>query len=236
MLLPQDISPSWASFVTDEIIDLLNKIEISINDNYTPAKEKIMRFLTTDLDRATVCIIGQDVYYQPGVATGRAFEVNGLNLWDDKFKQVSLKNILRLIYKTYKEISCYEEIKKYTDIVKEINDGTFAILQPNKWFDSLEKQGVLFLNSSLTCKINAPNSHSKIWKDFSSKLFSYISMQRPDLYWFLWGKEAISTKQYISHGIIYESRHPMLCSAKYINDFLKSVCFKETMNIVNWLG
>ena len=28
----------------------------------------------------------------------------------------------------------------------------------------------------------------------------------------------------------------MMCSEKYEDDFLKSDCFKDTMNIINWLG
>ncbi|HKL99823.1 MAG TPA: uracil-DNA glycosylase [Mobilitalea sp.] len=236
MLLPQDISSSWKEFLSKDILDKLHDIEIRIGYDYTPVIDKIMRFLSVDLDKASVCIIGQDVYYQPGVATGRAFEVNDLYSWNSKFRQVSLKNILRLIHKSYRGITDYEEIKKYSDILNEIENGSFPILTPDKWFDSLEEQGVIFLNSSLTCMINKPNSHKDVWKDFSIQLINYMSLKRPDLIWFLWGNEAISKRQYIPNGIFFESRHPMLCSRTYDNDFLKSSCFKETMNIINWLG
>lgn len=236
MLIQQNISPSWEGFLTKEIVEMLNRIEKQIGMTYTPNKDKILRFLTTNLDNATVCIVGQDVYYQPGIATGRSFEVGNLNDWSTPFSQVSLKNIIRLIYKSYKGITNYEDIKKFSEIVKEINSNEFPILPPNKLFDSLEQQGVLFLNSYLTCEIGKPNSHRHIWEEFSMVLFNYISTQRSDLNWFLWGKEAISKKENIKTGVFFESRHPMLCSNKYPDDFLKSNCFSDTMNIINWLG
>lgn len=236
MLLPQNISPSWKGFLTKDILKMLDEIEIKIGKNYTPKKDKILRFLTTDLNNTSVVLIGQDVYYQKGIATGRSFEVGGLTSWNSKFKQVSLKNIVRLIHKSYNNIEKYEDIKKFSNILEEINSGNFPILAPNKLFDSLEQQGVLFLNSYLTCEIGKANSHRYIWEEFSKQLLTYISTQKPKLHWFLWGNEAISKKQYISNGIFFESRHPMLCSNKYEDDFLKSNCFKDTMNIINWLG
>lgn len=235
-MLPQYISPSWESFLTEDILKKLNRIEHSIGTNYTPNNDKILRFLNTDLDKATVCVLGQDVYYQPGVATGRSFEVGGLNIWNTPFRQVSLKNIVRLIYKSYKEIYEYENIKKFSEITKEIDENKFPLLAPTQWFNSLEQQGVIFLNTYLTCEIGKPNSHKLIWEEFSRDLLTYISTKRPDLIWFLWGNEAISKKQVISNGVFFSSRHPMLCSSKYPEDFLKSTCFKDTMNLVNWLG
>lgn len=236
LIIPQSISPSWEKFLTEDMLKRLEKIEQYIGTNYTPNNDKILRFLNTDLNSAKICIIGQDVYYQPGIATGRSFEVGGLNSWDAPFRQVSLKNIVRLIYKTYKEINEYENILKFSEIVKEIRDNKFPFLAPNQWFNSLEQQGVIFLNTYLTCEIGKPNSHKFIWQEFSKELLTYISYERPDLIWFLWGNESISKKQYINKGVLYHSRHPMLCSSKYHDDFLKSTCIKDTMNIVNWLG
>jgi uracil-DNA glycosylase len=103
-------------------------------------------------------------------------------------------------------------------------------------FESCEKQGVLLLNVYLTCEIGRPNSHRQIWEELTTELLTYISTKRPNLKWFLWGNEAISKKQHIRNGVIFSSRHPMLCSSKYQDDFLKSTCFTDTMNIINWLG
>lgn len=231
-----DINYSWQEFLTDEILDELKNIENKIGDNFTPQAKNVLRFLKTDLDKSKVIFLGQDPYPQPGVATGRAFEVGGLNSWDTPFRQVSLKNIVRLIHKNYNGITEYKDIKKFSEIVKEIKSCKFDILSPNLLFYSLEQQGVLFLNTYLTCEANESNSHRNIWEEFSIKLFRFISQKRPDIIWFLWGSEAISKQKYIKDGIIYKSRHPMLCAEKFPDDFLKSNCFKETMDKINWLG
>lgn len=141
-----------------------------------------------------------------------------------------------MIYKNINNIENYSDIPSYKAIVSEIITGDFTLKEPKEWFDSLEKQGVLFLNTTLTCKIGVSNSHKKVWEDFSKKLLTYINTQNKDLYWFLWGKEAISNKEFIKNGKIYTSNHPMMCSEKYEDDFLKGSCFKDTMDIINWLG
>ena len=91
--------PSWNAFLTDEIISKLDKIENEIGDDYTPSKENILRFMRLDLANVKVIIIGQDPYFQQGAANGRSFQPALLKSWDEPFRQVSLKNILCLIYK-----------------------------------------------------------------------------------------------------------------------------------------
>jgi len=231
-----NIHDSWNDFLTEDIKKELDKIEVKIGDDYTPSKEKVLRFLELDLMKCKVVILGQDPYKPLGVATGRAFEPADLKDWNDKFRQVSLKNIVRLIYKSTNGIELYEEIPNFSDIQKKIDTGEFNIKQPTEWFNSLEEQGVLFLNTTLTCKIGESNSHKDIWKVFSDKLITYISHKNTNLSWFLWGKEAISQIKNIRAGRLYTSNHPMMCSEKYTDDFLKSDCFKETSNKINWLG
>lgn len=231
-----NIHSTWDNFLTDERVEELRKIESAVGTDYTPVSGKVLRFMSLDLSNIKVVILGQDPYKPEGVATGRSFEPADVHSWNDKFRQVSLKNIVRLIYKTYNDIECYTDIPSYSSIAKEIKEGHFNIKEPSEWFDSLENQGVLFLNTTLTCKINESNSHKDIWLEFSDKLIQYISRSNPNLYWFLWGKDAISQLDNISCGRIYRSKHPMMCSEKYADDFLKGKCFKDTMKFINWLG
>nr|WP_312579490.1 hypothetical protein [Sedimentibacter sp.] len=79
-------------------------------------------------------------------------------------------------------------------------------------------------------------SHIEIWEPFSIKLLEFISNENKNINWFLWGKQAEDKKKYIKNGEFYISRHPMMCSEKYQDDFLKNECFKDTMNVINWLG
>lgn len=237
MIVPDGVHPSWSSFLTVEVKEEISRIEKEIGDNFNPTNSNnILMFLTVDLDKVVVIWLGQDVYPAQGVATGRCFEVGNINNWGDSFRQVSLKNIIRLIHKNYNGFEDYKDIKSFKDIQKEIGDGRFPIKQPKEWFNSLEKQGVLFLNSSFTCEIGKANSHHSIWEPFSRKLLQFISRQRPNMIWFLWGNEAIAKREFIQHGVFLESRHPMMCSEKYENDFLKFAGFKATMNKINWLG
>lgn len=230
------IHSSWNEFLTDEIKKQLDSIMDQIGEDFTPKKERILRFMTEDLNKKKVIWVGQDPYFQPGVANGRSFQPNDLENWAQPFRQVSLKNIIRLIYVSYHQETKYSNIKGYKEIVKEIRDDQFPIKQPKEWFDSLEQQGVLFLNTSLTCQVGKPNSHKKIWDSFSKQLIQFISAKRPDMVWFLWGRESIALKEYIQEGILFESRHPMMCSDKYEDDFLKSDCFYKTKEMIHWLG
>ena len=239
MLIPEYVHPSWNGFLDEDTINEIKYIETQIGDDFNPyPAEKVLRFLSIDLEKVKVIIQGMDAYpsQDPDVATGRSFEVGTLTSWLSKFRQVSLKNIVRLLYKNYNGIEDYKDIKKFSDIQKEIKSGEFKILPPNEIFESWEKQGVLCINIYPTCKRGVSGSHKKLWKNFSVKLIEYISTVNPEIQWFLWGNESISSKEHIKGGKIIESRHPMMCSEKYSDDFLKNDCFKNTMDYINWLG
>lgn len=234
-ILPDNIHSSWTDFLNAERIETIKDISQKIGENVNPEYKNILRFLSVDLSNVKVVILGQDPYPEKGVATGRAFEVGGLKTWEQPFKQVSLKNIVRLIHKSYSNIEKYEDIFSFNRIKNEIKEGRFPILPPDRLFESWEKQGVLLLNTSFSCVPNNPESHAMLWQEFSRRLIGYIS-EKYYLCWFLWGKHAISMRDVINKGEFYVSRHPMLCSSKYDDDFLKSDCFTETKHLINWLG
>ena len=235
-ILPESIHTSWKNFLDENILKELSDIEQKIGNNFTPSAGRILRFMVSDLNKFKVVILGQDPYPEKGIAMGRAFEVGGLKTWNTKFRQVSLKNIIRLLHKTYNNIENYDEIKSFNHIKEEIADGGFKILPADEMFESWERQGVLLLNACLTCEVGKPGSHKEIWTGFTERLLAYITEQGPDLNWFLWGRNANDYMKYIKNGCIYSCRHPMMCSRQYEDDFLKSDCFKRTSYIINWLG
>ena len=235
-LIPRDVHPSWNKFLTDDIISELDDIETKIGNNINPAHDNVLRFMKCDLYDIKVLILGQDPYPEKGRATGRAFEVGDLLSWNQTFRQVSLKNIIRLIYKNYNGIKEYKYIKKFSEIQIEIKEGKFSILPPDRIFKSWEKQGVLLLNTYLSVEAGITGSHIPIWKGFSEKLLKFISEENRNINWFLWGRMAEEKKQFIKYGKYYISRHPMMCSETYEDDFLRSSCFKDTMDIINWKG
>lgn len=235
-LIPIDAHSSWDNLLTEEVRDELRVIEEQIGSNINPSYENVLRFLKCNLNDIKVVILGQDPYPEKGRATGRAFEVGDLHSWNDKFRQVSLKNIIRLLYKNYNNIEEYHKILKFSEIQTEIKEGRFNIAPPDKIFKSWEKQGVLLLNTYLTVEYGITGSHISIWEPFSIKLLEYISEENSGISWFLWGKQAEEKSKYIKSGKFYISRHPMMCSEKYEDDFLRNNCFKDTMSIINWLG
>lgn len=237
-----DIHPSWNKFLNKDIISLLEEIENKIKEkqNYTPQDNKVLLFLEMDLQAIPVLILGQDPYPQNRVATGRCFEVAGLNSWSDKFRNVSLKNIVRSIYK-----SKTGEEKKYSEILPFINQGDkittpgeFRILPPNKLFKYWwEHENVLLLNTAFTCIIGKANSHTKLWADFTSQLLNYISCENKNIVWLLWGKNAQKIVDGINIVNKIENTHPMMCY-KREHDFLfgETNPFISTSKSVNWTG
>jgi len=231
-----DIHPSWNNFLTntirEKLIDISKQISILIDDNtelLTPQTSKVMRFLSMPANDIKVIILGQDPYPQPNIATGRAFEVSNLKSWKTPFRNPSLQNIVRAIYNAYTG-----KINKYSEIRAELNIS-FEMLEPSKIFNHWEKQGVLLLNTAFTCKVNDSNSHSEIWKDFTNELLTYINLQSPDAYWFLWGNNAKNAVAELELNNTIFSYHPSRCNLRE-QDFLfgKRNCFCETKHIIDW--
>ena len=231
--LDRKIHATWNNFITENIKSELDNISASINDYY-PEDENVLRFMNNDLSSIKYIIVGMEPYCtefeKNGVvypeATGRSFEVRSLRdkSWNDKFRQSSLRNIIKTIYynETGKLISM-EELRE------KINNGEFKIAAPGIWFDNLEKQGVLFLNATLTVKPHQVDSHTKFWTSFMNELIIYISKVSSPV-WLLWGNKAIErVSPLISDEFIIKASHPR------VNAFCFENCFKETIGI-DWTG
>lgn len=146
----------WKPFLDNELIDAemkrINKVLKS--EEYFPAENKVFRFLELDPETIKFVIVGMEPYptdyekdgiYYP-IATGRSFEVDNVVDWNQKFKQSSLRNILKAIY-----FECAGKEESLSKIRKEIEDGAFKISQPKEWFDNMEAQGVLFFKCIFDC-------------------------------------------------------------------------------------
>ncbi|MBU8891242.1 MAG: uracil-DNA glycosylase [Bacteroidales bacterium] len=231
------IDKSWNDFLSPDIIEEIKSIESAIvksGKDFTPDIPNVLRFLCTPLQSVKVIIIGQDPYPQKGAATGRAFEVGTLKSWNEKYSNISLKNIIRAIYYAHKKVYLkYSEIKPKLEV-------DFQLKPPYELFVNWEQQGVLLLNTSFTCETGNSNSHEKLWKNFTIKLLEYLAGINSDIIWFLWGNNAKSIVNNIEIKNKIESMHPMMCYNKpgRDDDFLfgKINPFFETKDLVNWLG
>lgn len=207
----------------------LKEIVARASKDCTPAPNKIFRAMMP-VEQIRVVIVGQDPYPQPGVATGRAFEVGGLTDWHTPFRQISLKNIVRLLYASETNANPYEY--PYRRILQEMDEGHFWMLPPNRLFEYWQSEGVLLLNASLTCQVRMPGSHEELWSGLCRDLMHYVEDAVHPV-WFLWGTSA---RKYAGFRNTCPSRHPMMCAPKWEDDFLKNPCFHQTASLVDWLG
>lgn len=223
---------NW-DFITEGRVVELQAIYDSV-ERYYPCNENVLRFLDTDFNNLKYIIVGMEPYPTSAIiagkempeATGRSFEVNSLRYktWNDKFKQSSLRNILKAIHYAYTG-----RLENLSVIREEINDGSFKMAGPGKWFDDMESQGVLFLNASLTVEPYNVGSHKALWDKFMTQLIMHIE-ENKDVIWLLWGNDAKERVDgYVKNKIC--TCHPRL------NDFVLNSCFKdEKLQLVDWRG
>ena len=229
-----NIHEDYYDFFTVEKVTAINSfikcMEIR-KIEYIPKNEYIFKALRSSISSRKVCILSNEPYSQGEIATGLAFEVKNTS-WVNHEINISLKNILKLLYKTY--AGKMEDIEK---IRKEISHNEFNILPPNELFKSWEKQGVLLLNSSLTAIEEKTGEHNKFWHPFTRDLMEYISTKNKNMVYLLWGKDAEQFEKNILNGEIIKSNHTAKGGhSEGEKDFLKGDFFEKTKDIINWLG
>ncbi|CCO22458.1 uracil-DNA glycosylase [Maridesulfovibrio hydrothermalis] len=202
---------SWKKFFTLIRLVELDKISAAIGNDFTPPENKVLRFCEIDLSQIKVIVLGQDPYPQQDVATGRSFEVGDIKSWAELKRNASLVNILKLLHKNYLGA---DDVVGIAEIRADIASGRFPVLPPKKLFSYLEEQGVLFLNTALTCKIMDSGSHTEIWRGFTSELLKFISVNNPEAKWLLWGKDAQEFASFVPAGQKMTSYHPRLHDKK----------------------
>ena len=202
---------SWEALFNDiKQKDYFKKIMSFLDEEYRnktifPPKELIFNaFKNTKLQDVKVVIFGQDPYSNPGEAMGLAFSVNeGLKV------PPSLKNI-------YKEI-----INEYELNIDIPTSGDLTYLA---------RQGVLLLNSYLTCVAHEPLSHKiKEYKLLFKDVLSALNDAPQPIVFLLWGTNAKSYKKYLNNPnhLIIETNHPSPLSANR-GGWFNSGCFKKT--------
>ena len=223
---------SWDKFIKDnENLEKMSNF-VNENDDICPVKDKVFRFFDCDLFKTKCVILGMDPYYSTyekegvsyPVATGRAFEVENIENFTDKYKQSSLSNIFKaLSYYKFNKLYSMDELR--TEKIKQ----KIEFLNIHKWYDEMEKRGVIFLNASLTTIIGRPGAHTKIWNDFMNELISYIDKLKSPM-WLIWGKEALSRIEgLINKKRIIYSCHP---ASRFNNNFVEDCCFKKVKEVI----
>lgn len=143
---------------------------------------------STPYEKVKAVILGQDPYHGPGQAHGMCFSVK---------KGVPQPPSL---------VNVFKELKSDLDI----DPPSHGYLQ--HWAD----QGVLLLNTVLTVRAGAANSHKgKGWEIFTDKVISLLSQRDKPMVFLLWGGNAKAKTALIRNPkhLILTSAHPSPLSA-----------------------
>ena len=167
-----------------------------------PAAEDIFNaFEFTPLSEVKVVILGQDPYHNVGQAHGLCFSVK-----PDVAIPPSLVNI-------------YQEL--HDDLGCTVPDNGYLV----KW----AKQGVMLLNTVLTVRAHAANSHRGIgWEEFTDAAIKILNQQDRPMVFILWGRPAQAKKAMLNNPkhLILEAPHPSPLSAH--RGFFGSKPFSKT--------
>ena len=175
-----------------------------------PAPDDIFNaFAFTPLANVKVVIFGQDPYHEPGQAHGLCFSVK---------PDVKIPPSLVNIYQELREdCGCYVP-----------NNGYLK-----KWAD----QGVLLLNTVLTVRAHAANTHKNIgWEEFTNAAIRVLNEQDRPIVFILWGKPAQMKKAMLNNPnhLILEAPHPSPLSA--YRGFFGSRPFSKTNKFLSSHG
>lgn len=177
------------------------KREYSEREIYPPAGDIFNAFRLTAYNDVKAVILGQDPYHEPNQAHGLCFSVpSGVKL------PPSLVNV-------------YKEIKSDLGITEPQNGDL------TKW----GKQGVLLLNTTLTVRRGAANSHKNCgWTQFTDEVIKKLAAREKPMAFILWGANARGKKAFIdrTRHLVIESAHPSPLSC--YNGFFGSKPFSKT--------
>lgn len=184
------LDASWEEHLRSEIrkpyfTKLIEKLNIEYeNEVCYPSKKLIFNaFNLCPFNNVKVVILGQDPYYKKEQAMGLSFSVP---------EKIKLPLSLRKIYKEIEEDLCYS--------MPESGNLT-------RWAE----QGVLLLNTTLTVRAGAANSHKNLgWQEFTDAVIKALSEHHEHIVFMLWGNNAKKKKNLIdiNRHCIIESYHP----------------------------
>lgn len=211
-----NIGNDWDEVLSDlfqsenykKIREFLKK-EYSTYTIYPPMYDIFNAFKMTSYKSIKAVILGQDPYHEPNQAHGLCFSVK-----DGCVPPPSLINI-------FKEM-------KFDLGLEPPKNGDLT-----KWAE----RGVLLLNTTLTVRRGAANSHSRCgWTAFTDEVIKKISAREKSVVFILWGGNARAKKPLIDteRHFIVESAHPSPLSC--YNGFFGSKPFSKTNEFLERVG
>ena len=176
---------------------------------YPPMNDIFNALKYTSYENARVVILGQDPYHGEGQAHGLCFSVKrGVT------PPPSLKNIF-----------------------KELEESLGIAPPPCGELVGWAKQGVLLLNTTLTVREGAPQSHKgKGWEILTDRIIELMNAKETPVVFMLWGGNARAKKALITNKkhLVLECAHPSPLSA--YAGFFGSNHFKKANDYLTAMG
>lgn len=155
-----------------ELFRIIQWLKTTNPDNLCPHPHNVFKaFRLCSYSDCKVVILGMDPYPQKGVAQGILFA----NSADTPEEQLSPS------LKVIKEAIINYEIPH-------------NVIEFDNTLESVAKQGVLLINSALTCEVGRTGVHFNIWRPFISKLLHNMSEINSSVVYVLLGNQAQSFK------------------------------------------
>jgi uracil-DNA glycosylase len=184
----QEYFGDWSKVVDlNEADRIMKKLSASKTVICPQLKDIFKAFTLCPLNTLRVVVLSQDPYPQKGVATGIAFA----NSPDTPESQYSPSlEVLR------------ESVIDYTIPHRTLNFAPDL----EKW----EEQGVLLLNSALSCEMGRVGSHILLWRPFITSFLTNLSKCSTGIVYVLMGSQAQALEPYINSHFNYviRIRHP----------------------------
>lgn len=134
----------------------------------------------------------------------------GMDPYSDKF--MGKPRATGILFGNNKDVP-EDKLSPSLQVVKEsaINfEIPHNIITFDQTLESWAKQGILMINSALTCELNKVGSHVNQWGPFVSKLLKNLSERETGIVYILFGRQAQTLKPYINerYNDIIEIEHP----------------------------
>lgn len=199
------------SFImSQDFYNILDRLLLESNDGkkVTPLiKDMFRAFEECPYDKLKVVIIGQDPYPKQDVADGISFSCSKSDV------QASMRYM-------------------YTGIA-----GEGIISERPKDLACWSNQGVLMLNTALTCQIGHIGSHVELWKPFTAYLFDMLKSLNTGIVYIFLGKKAEeyvdSIDADLNHALI--TSHPASAAYSRLKEWNSNGVFTGCNNILKSL-
>lgn len=183
-------------------------------------KDVFKAFEVCPYDDLKVVILGQDCYpdirNNKPVATGIAF-ANSKDTPPEKYSPS-----LKVLMESFIDFSVPHTCINFDPDLEE-----------------LSKQGVLLINTALTCEVGKPGSHMLLWRPFIKAFLRNLSEYKTSIVYVLLGSEAQSVRDCINsrYNYILTDKHPAYYARlgmsmpsgiwKSVNDIIRSINGKQ---------